>query len=52
MDVILVHDAAIDEYMSQVLLTTMPVNLLGVSIVNADCIDTAAMHGRSTGLKS
>ena len=44
MDVILVQDAAIDEYMSQVLLTTMPVNLLGVSIVNADCIDTAAMQ--------
>src|SRR6185503_1572235 len=44
MDVILVQDAAIDEYMSQVLLTTMPVSLLGVSIVNADCIDTAAMQ--------
>jgi purine nucleosidase len=44
MDVILVQDAAIDEYMSQVLLTTMPLNLLGVSIVNADCIDTAAMQ--------
>lgn len=45
MDVILVHDAAIDEYMSQVLLTTMPdVNLLGAVIVNADCIDSAAMQ--------
>jgi purine nucleosidase len=44
MDVILVQDAAIDEYMSQVLLTTMPVNLLGVSIVNADCVDSAAMQ--------
>ena len=44
MDVILVQDAAIDEYMSQALLTTMPVNLLGVSIVNADCIDGAAMQ--------
>ena len=44
MDVILVQDAAIDEYMSQVLLTTMPANLLGVCIVNADCIDTAAMQ--------
>jgi purine nucleosidase len=44
-DVILVHDAAIDEFMSQVLLTTMPeVNLLGAVIVNADCIDTAAMQ--------
>jgi len=44
MDVILIQDAAIDEYMSQVLLTTMPVDLLGVSIVNADCIDSAAMQ--------
>lgn len=45
MDVILVHDAAIDEYMSLVLLTTMPnVNLLGSVIVNADCIDSAAMQ--------
>jgi purine nucleosidase len=44
MDVILVQDAAIDEYVSQMLLTTMPVNLLGVSIVNADGIDTAAMQ--------
>jgi purine nucleosidase len=45
MDVILVHDAAIDEYMSQVLLTTMPgINLLGAVIVNADCIDSAAMQ--------
>lgn len=45
MDVILVHDAAIDEYMSQVLLTTMEgVNLLGAVIVNADCIDSAAMQ--------
>jgi purine nucleosidase len=44
MDVILVQDAAIDEYMSQVLLTTMDVNLLGNVIVNADCIDTSAMQ--------
>lgn len=45
MDVILVHDAAIDEYMSQLLLQTMPgVRLLGVVIVNADCIDSAAMQ--------
>src|ERR1041385_2536956 len=45
MDVILVHDAAIDEYMSLVLLTTMPnINLLGAVIVNADCIDSAAMQ--------
>lgn len=45
MDVILVQDAAIDEYMSQVLLTTMPeVNFLGTVIVNADCIDSVAMQ--------
>jgi purine nucleosidase len=45
MDVILVHDAAIDEYMSQLLLQTMPgINLLGAIIVNADCIDSAAMQ--------
>jgi inosine-uridine nucleoside N-ribohydrolase len=44
MDVIFVQDAAIDEYMAQVLLATMPVNLLGVVIVNADCIDSAAMQ--------
>src|SRR5713101_4538440 len=45
MDVILIHDAAIDEYMAQILLTTMPaVNLLGVVIVNADCIDSVAMQ--------
>src|SRR5712692_8205104 len=44
MDVIFIQDAAIDEYMAQVLLTTMPVNLLGNIIVNADCIDSAAMQ--------
>ncbi len=45
MDVIFIHDAAIDEYMSQVLLTTMPgINLLGAVVVNADCIDSAAMQ--------
>jgi len=45
MDVILVHDAAIDEYMSQLLLQTMPdIRLLGVVIVNADCIGSAAMQ--------
>lgn len=44
MDVIFIQDAAIDEYMAQVLLTTMPVKLLGNIIVNADCIDSAAMQ--------
>jgi purine nucleosidase len=42
MDIILLHDAAIDEYMAQLLIQTMPVNLLGVVIVNADCIDSVA----------
>ena len=45
MNVILIHDAAIDEYMSTVLLTTMEdVNLLGIVIVNADCIPAPAMQ--------
>lgn len=45
MDVILVHDAAIDEYMSNVLLTTMEdVNLLGLVVVNADSIAAPAMQ--------
>lgn len=45
MNVIQIHDAAIDEYMSLVLLTTMKdVNLLGSVIVNADCIAAPAMQ--------
>lgn len=45
MNVILIHDAAIDEYMSTVLLTTMKdVKLLGIVIVNADCIPAPAMQ--------
>lgn len=45
MDVIQIQDAAIDEYMSTVLLTTMEdVNLLGVVIVNADSIAAPAMQ--------
>jgi purine nucleosidase len=45
MDVIQIHDAAIDEYMSTVLLTTMTdVNLLGIVIVNADSIAAPAMQ--------
>ena len=37
---ILNHDAAIDEYMATILLTTMKeaVTLVGVVITNADCI--------------
>jgi purine nucleosidase len=42
--VILVHDAAIDEFMSVLLLTTMPeVDLLGIVVVNADCLAAPAM---------
>ncbi len=42
--VVLVHDAAIDEYMSTILLTTMEdVVLDGIVIVNADCISGPAM---------
>lgn len=42
---ILNHDAAIDEYMSTVLLTTMAhIDLLGVVITNADCIAAPAME--------
>ena len=45
MDVILIHDAAIDEYMATVLLTTMPgIDLLGIVVVNADCIAAPAMQ--------
>lgn len=43
--VLLNHDAAIDEYMSTVLLTTMDgVDLTGVVITNADCVDGPAMQ--------
>jgi purine nucleosidase len=45
MDVIQIHDAAIDEYMSTVLLTTMEgVNLSGIVVVNADSIAAPAMQ--------
>ncbi len=43
--VILLQDAAIDEYMATVLLTTMPeVDLRANIIVNGDCITTPAMN--------
>ncbi len=42
--VIFNHDAAIDEYMAAVLLTTMDsVDLLGIVVTNADCIADPAM---------
>ncbi|HEY2013800.1 MAG TPA: nucleoside hydrolase [Bryobacteraceae bacterium] len=43
--VLLIHDAAIDEYMSTVLLATMPnVELAGIVVVSADCIGGVAMQ--------
>ncbi len=46
--VILLHDAAIDEYISSVLLTVMPgIDLLGIIIINADCLSDPAMHAAS-----
>lgn len=39
------HDAAIDEYMATILLTTMEdVDLLALVITNADCVDGPAMQ--------
>ncbi|WP_437935052.1 nucleoside hydrolase [Sorangium sp. So ce341] len=43
--VILLHDAAIDEYIATILLTTMPeVTLSAIIVVNGDCITTPAMN--------
>jgi purine nucleosidase len=43
--VIFNHDAAIDEFMAAVLLTTMDeVELQGIIVTNADCIDRYAME--------
>jgi purine nucleosidase len=43
--VIFNHDAAIDEYMAAILLTTMEeYDLRGIVITNADCIDSFAMQ--------
>jgi purine nucleosidase len=46
--VVLLHDAAIDEYMVTGLLTVMPnIDLRGIVIVNADCIAEPAMDAAS-----
>lgn len=46
--VVLIHDAAIDEFISSVLLTVMPgIDLLGLIVVNADCIADPAMSASS-----
>ena len=46
--VVFVHDAAIDEYIASMLLTLMSgVDLLGLIIINADCLADAAMEAAS-----
>ncbi len=43
--VVLLHDAAIDEFISSMLLTVMPsVELLGIIVINADCLAETAMQ--------
>ncbi|WP_224371835.1 nucleoside hydrolase [Hyalangium versicolor] len=43
--VVLLHDAAIDEYMATILLTTMSgIDLRAIVVVNGDCITTPAMN--------
>jgi purine nucleosidase len=46
--VVLIHDAAIDEFISSMLLTVMPgIDLLGIVLVNADCVEAAALEAAS-----
>ncbi|WP_263419456.1 nucleoside hydrolase [Terriglobus albidus] len=46
--VVFLHDAAIDEFISSMLLTVMPgIDLLGIIVINADCIADPAMHASS-----
>jgi purine nucleosidase len=46
--VVLIHDAAVDEYISTILLTRMPnIDLASVIIVNADCIAQPALDAAS-----
>jgi len=46
--VVLIHDAAIDEFISTMLLTVMPgIDLLGIVIVNADCLEAPALAAAS-----
>lgn len=50
--VVLLHDAAIDEFVSSMLLTVMPgIDLLGLIIVNADCIAEPALQASSRVLQ-
>ncbi len=46
--VVLIHDAAIDEFISTMLLTVMPgIELVGVILVNADCLEAPALEAAS-----
>ncbi len=46
--VVFVHDAAVDEFVSSMLLTVMPgIDLLGLIVINADCIADPAMEACS-----
>ena len=46
--VVFLQDAAIDEYICTMLLTLMPgIDLVGVIIVNADCLAEPAMQAAS-----
>ncbi len=46
--VVFIHDAAVDEYIATVLLTVMPgIELVGLIVVNADCIAQPAMDAAS-----
>jgi purine nucleosidase len=46
--VVFVHDAAVDEFVSSMLLTAMPgIDLLGLIVINADCIADPAMQACS-----
>jgi len=46
--VVFVHDAAIDEFISSMLLSVMPgIDLLGLIVINADCISDPALEASS-----
>lgn len=46
--VVFVHDAAVDEFICSMLLTVMPgIDLLGLIVINADCIADPAMQACS-----
>ena len=50
--VVFIHDAAIDEFIAAMLLTVMPdIELLGLIVVNADCIAEPALEATSVLLQ-